>query len=204
MSIEWCIEDQAFLLSYDLAPPPSPVSNISLFLNLPVCRRSSLLTGEGGRGVHCGGAKSKNRDKAWSSIIIQYSLGGGLQTTVKIGDLGLRLNLAWAKIGKTSERDQKRLYVYLTEPVIAFKIEDQNICLNGIFLLCYRWFYPVGFRDIFQDNSRLSEHFFWVIGGHLKPGISYLRRVLERIFRITIERKTYFLFSPWKESADLK
>ncbi len=30
-------------------PPPSPVSKLFLFLNLPVCRRSSLLTG-GGRG----------------------------------------------------------------------------------------------------------------------------------------------------------
>jgi hypothetical protein len=30
--------------------PPSPVSRLSLFLSLPVCRRSSLLTGEG-KGV---------------------------------------------------------------------------------------------------------------------------------------------------------
>jgi hypothetical protein len=28
--------------------PPSPVSKLPLFLSLPVCRRSSLLTGEGG------------------------------------------------------------------------------------------------------------------------------------------------------------
>ncbi len=40
-----------------------------------------------------------------------------------------------------------------------------------------------GFRNIF---------FIWVIGGHLKPGLSYLKRVLERILIITIERKTYF------------
>jgi hypothetical protein len=32
--------------------PPSPVSKLSLFLSLPVCRRPSLLTGEeGGGGV---------------------------------------------------------------------------------------------------------------------------------------------------------
>jgi hypothetical protein len=30
---------------------PFPVSKLSLFLGLPVCRRSSLLTGEGGGGV---------------------------------------------------------------------------------------------------------------------------------------------------------
>ncbi len=37
--------------------PPSPVSKLSLFLRFPVCRRSSLLTGEGGRRW------------AWSQII---------------------------------------------------------------------------------------------------------------------------------------
>jgi hypothetical protein len=44
------IEYQAFSLSYDLAPPPppfpSPVSKLSFFLCLPVCRWSSLLMGE--------------------------------------------------------------------------------------------------------------------------------------------------------------
>ncbi len=42
------------------SPPPSP-RKLPLFLTLPVCRRSSLLTGEGGRGW------------AWSWII-QYFL----------------------------------------------------------------------------------------------------------------------------------
>jgi hypothetical protein len=50
-SIEWFIEDQDFLRSCDSTPrpphSPSPVSNLSIFLSLPVCRRSSLLTGEG-------------------------------------------------------------------------------------------------------------------------------------------------------------
>jgi hypothetical protein len=36
-----------WLLAHPL--PPSPVSKLSLFLGLPVCRRSSLLTGEGER-----------------------------------------------------------------------------------------------------------------------------------------------------------
>ncbi len=56
-SNESFIEFQAFLRSYDSAPrpssspPPSPVSNLLLFLSLPVCRRSSLLKGEwGGKG----------------------------------------------------------------------------------------------------------------------------------------------------------
>ncbi len=37
------------------------------FLNLPVCRHLSLLTGEGG-GVDGRGAKLYGREKAWSSI----------------------------------------------------------------------------------------------------------------------------------------
>jgi hypothetical protein len=52
-SIKWLIENQAFLPSYDLATPPplpqSTVSKLSLFLNRPVCHRSSLLTGDGGK-----------------------------------------------------------------------------------------------------------------------------------------------------------
>jgi len=53
-NIKLFIEDQAFSPSNDLAPPsappPSPVSKLSLFLNLLVCRRLSLQTGEGGWG----------------------------------------------------------------------------------------------------------------------------------------------------------
>ncbi len=54
-NIEWCIEEQAFSLSYDLAPPPPPPnlpSATCLSFCLPVCLRSSLLTGMGemGRG----------------------------------------------------------------------------------------------------------------------------------------------------------
>ncbi len=47
-----------------LTLPLSSVSNLSLFLSLPMCRRSSLVTGgERGRG-----AKSYDRKKAWPSI----------------------------------------------------------------------------------------------------------------------------------------
>ncbi len=48
---------------------PFPVSNLSLFLSLPVCHRSSLLTGNGGKGWGLGrGAKSYDRNTAWPSI----------------------------------------------------------------------------------------------------------------------------------------
>jgi hypothetical protein len=48
---------------------PSPVSNLSHFLSLPVCRRSSLLTGAvAGGGAGGGqGAKSFDRKEAWPS-----------------------------------------------------------------------------------------------------------------------------------------
>jgi hypothetical protein len=54
-SMEWFLEDQAFSRSYDLAPPPSPpptpsLVSMFLFLSFRVCRRPSLLTGEGWRG----------------------------------------------------------------------------------------------------------------------------------------------------------
>jgi hypothetical protein len=69
-SIELYIEDEAFLRSYDLAPPPPlsrlPISKMSLFLNLPVRRRSRILTGEGGGAVS--GAKSYDLENAWSAI----------------------------------------------------------------------------------------------------------------------------------------
>jgi hypothetical protein len=57
--IEWFIEDQAFLW----APSPFPLSRQTkffLFLSLPVCRRSSLLSGEGGGGVKVGGLGAKS------------------------------------------------------------------------------------------------------------------------------------------------
>ncbi len=46
-SIQLFIEDQAFLRSYGSTPPTPPVSNLSLFLSLPVHRR---LLGCGGGG----------------------------------------------------------------------------------------------------------------------------------------------------------
>ncbi len=47
--------------------PPFPVRKLSLFLSLPVCHRWSLLSEEAGGGGE-GGAKSYDREKAWSSI----------------------------------------------------------------------------------------------------------------------------------------
>ncbi len=74
-SVEWFIEDQAFLPSYDLAPPTPlshpRVSKLSLYLSFPLCRRLSLIDGEGS-----GGAKSHDAEKAWSSII-NHSIPSG-------------------------------------------------------------------------------------------------------------------------------
>ncbi len=55
-SIGWFTEGQAFLRSYDSAPllphsPPPPSVTFLFCLSIPVCRRSNLLTGEGGKGV---------------------------------------------------------------------------------------------------------------------------------------------------------
>ncbi len=66
-SIEWFTEDQAFSLSYDLAPPTtpslSPISKLSLFLSLTSRHRSSLRERGG-----WGGAKPYDGEKAWSSM----------------------------------------------------------------------------------------------------------------------------------------
>ncbi len=55
-SIKWFIKDQAFSLSYDLAPPPSPrplpsVSSTSYTHAGRLRKRDNLLTREGGRGM---------------------------------------------------------------------------------------------------------------------------------------------------------
>ncbi len=54
-SIEWFIEELAFLWSFDSAPtppppPPSPVSKLSLFLSLPCVSPVQLTEGKGGVG----------------------------------------------------------------------------------------------------------------------------------------------------------
>ncbi len=56
LAVEW----------YGSYPPPSR-HKLSLFLSLPVCRRSSLLT-ERRREWGVGGAKSYDGEKAWSSV----------------------------------------------------------------------------------------------------------------------------------------
>jgi hypothetical protein len=74
---EYCmiIDGKAFLGSYDSAPrpPPSPISNLSVFLRLSVCRRSSLLTGEKGKGLGVEPNQTTAR-KLDHLYIIQYSL----------------------------------------------------------------------------------------------------------------------------------
>ncbi len=76
----YTVEDQAFLRSYDSAPrpspppPPLPSAKWCLFLSLPVCRRSSLLTGEGGGGGR--GDESYNRKKPWCLVLHHSILSG--------------------------------------------------------------------------------------------------------------------------------
>jgi hypothetical protein len=64
----------------DLTPRPPPYPRFRqqvLFLRLPVCRRSSALTGERGGGG--GGGNSCDREKAWSSI--NHSILSGTNIT---------------------------------------------------------------------------------------------------------------------------
>ncbi len=67
---KWFIKDQTFLPSYDLAPlppiAPSPVSKVSLFLSLSVCRAYWQKGGTGGGSR--GRSESYEREKSWSSI----------------------------------------------------------------------------------------------------------------------------------------
>ncbi len=68
-SIEWFIEDQAFSLSSDLAPPPPP----------PISKlyRPHRKTEKGDKIADGRGGESYGREKAWSSINILYFLGIG-------------------------------------------------------------------------------------------------------------------------------
>ncbi len=61
---------------------PTPLSHeqVSLFLSLPVCCRSSLLTGEGERGGRGTWTKLYDREKAWHSI--NQSILSGPQSLV--------------------------------------------------------------------------------------------------------------------------
>jgi hypothetical protein len=58
--------------------PTLPVIKLSILLSLPVCRLSSLLTGEG-KGGGGRGAESYHREKAWASINVQSSLHAVMQ-----------------------------------------------------------------------------------------------------------------------------
>jgi hypothetical protein len=70
--------------SWLLAPPPSLVSKLSLFLSLPVCRRSSLLTGDGGVGKGVG--EEPNHTTARSLVLLKSfsSLVEGLDKQVHL------------------------------------------------------------------------------------------------------------------------
>jgi hypothetical protein len=78
-SVEWFIEDQAFLQSFDSAPRPPPLPPIPsascLSFSVFLCVTSELTDGRGGGGWR--GAKSYDREKAWPSIY--HSLLFGLE-----------------------------------------------------------------------------------------------------------------------------
>ncbi len=93
--ISWSFEGKSGAESFERGPgfltvvwfsstsSPSPVWKFDLFLSLPVCRRSSLLTGDG-RGVGEGAKPYDDGEKAWSSIVISYSLVGWVGFTYVI------------------------------------------------------------------------------------------------------------------------
>ncbi len=66
------VEDQACLLSYDLAPSPSPVREIVSLSRSSCVSPVELVDARGERGCR-GEAKSYDGEKAWSSKIIEYS-----------------------------------------------------------------------------------------------------------------------------------
>ncbi len=69
-STDLFVEDPAFLPSFDLAPlPPPPLRQqvvSTVFLNLAVCRRSSILTGEGRRGL------GRRQIRRWRESLVLY------------------------------------------------------------------------------------------------------------------------------------
>ncbi len=67
-SIQWFVEDQSFLRSYNLAPPL--VSKLSLLVSLPVCRGLKLLR-NGGKGEE---PNHTTKRMPGHLQIIQYSL----------------------------------------------------------------------------------------------------------------------------------
>ncbi len=68
---------RAVVMIWLQARPLLPVSKLTLFLSLPVCRRSSFLTGEKGRRGQVG-SRIIDRKKAWASL--NRSILSGLPT----------------------------------------------------------------------------------------------------------------------------
>ncbi len=78
------------LICFGSSPSPSPVSQLSLFLCLFMCRRSSLLTEEGGGGW--GVVKSHDCEKAWSPL--NYSILSGRED----GPITSKKRKAWPSV----------------------------------------------------------------------------------------------------------
>jgi hypothetical protein len=108
--------------------PSPPLPAASSFLSLPVCGRSSLLTGEGGsKWSRSQIIRHRLIEEAWPSIIIQYSLSSLLTGEGGMGGRGAKSydrEDAWPSInysifsGKI-ERQPKSM-VFFTDLVLWF------------------------------------------------------------------------------------
>ncbi len=78
-------------------PLPPPVSNFSLFLSLPMCRRPSLLTEGGG-----GGVEPNHTTSAWPSV--NHSILLGNDSTKQLANVGKAPPATQRKVG-LGERD---------------------------------------------------------------------------------------------------
>jgi hypothetical protein len=108
--------------------------------------------------------------------------------------------LAWFLNFKADMSMREKIYQFLLASLK--ELNNFNCCFKAVSkcLVCLSFSVIAGFiQSAYGTFFRITAGFgtfFRVKGGHLKPGISYLKRVLERIRIITIVRKTYFLFSP--------
>ncbi len=146
-SIEWYIKDQAFLLTYDVAPPsPQPRKQVvSLCHSSGVSPVELILTGEGGEKE---GEEPSQRESLILFKIIQYSLGILIR---QFNDFppGTRthaifLTLKHEKFFCCAYYSKKSLYT--VHPSVCFPFQSTPIPLLCLFMLpCLhpQSFYPL-------------------------------------------------------------
>ncbi len=107
-SIEWFTEDQAFSLSYDLAPPPLPLlSKLDRKYTERLRNRDNLLNGWG-RGGGGGGGHMTARKRTWWPLtlwmsVAQSSLHNSYRSRqvcphMRIKSLGTHKSAGWAHL----------------------------------------------------------------------------------------------------------